>query len=167
MEETSKYGVLGRHQPCSEERIEILSDTIERNHLSRHAPILLYPESCSDGNWINHVREGKCVTSSPSKDFLETWLDERIGFGSCSTTRRFPTNPIQIMIERGNSLFALKQEHPVHKKSKHVLFVKNLGNMIERWNPAVCLDEYHEQPAVVCSEQTTHPRFSFEGQNLI
>ena len=30
MEETSKYGVLGRHQPCSEERIEVLSDTIER-----------------------------------------------------------------------------------------------------------------------------------------
>ena len=32
MEETSKYGVLGRHQPCSEERIEVLSDTIERHH---------------------------------------------------------------------------------------------------------------------------------------
>ena len=27
MEETSKYGVLGQHQPCSEERIEVLSDT--------------------------------------------------------------------------------------------------------------------------------------------
>ena len=32
MEETSKNGVLGRHQPCSEERIEVLSDTIERHH---------------------------------------------------------------------------------------------------------------------------------------
>ena len=31
MEETSKYGVLGRHQSCSEERIEVLSNTIERN----------------------------------------------------------------------------------------------------------------------------------------
>ena len=33
--------------------------------------------------------------------------------------------------------------------------------------PVVCRDENHEQPTVVCSEQTTHPRFSREGQNLI
>ena len=41
-----KYGVLGRHQSCSEERIEVLSDTIERNHPLRHAPSLLYSETC-------------------------------------------------------------------------------------------------------------------------
>ena len=35
---------------CSKERIEVLSDTIERNHPLRYAPSLLYPESCSDGN---------------------------------------------------------------------------------------------------------------------
>ena len=33
--------------------------------------------------------------------------------------------------------------------------------------PLVCRDENHEHPTVVCSEQTTHPRFSREGQNLI
>ena len=32
--------------------------------------------------------------------------------------------------------------------------------------PVVCRDENHEQPTVVCSEQTTHPRFSREGQIL-
>ena len=52
-----KYGVLGRHQPCSEERIEVLSNTIERYHSSRNTPSLLYPESCSDGNWRSHIRE--------------------------------------------------------------------------------------------------------------
>ena len=26
--------------------------------------------------------------------------------------------------------------------------------------PVVCRDEHHEHPTVVCSEQTTHPRFS-------
>ena len=31
--------------------------------------------------------------------------------------------------------------------------------------PVVCRDENHEHPTVVCSEQTTHPRFSREGQN--
>ena len=33
--------------------------------------------------------------------------------------------------------------------------------------PVVCRDENHEHPTVVSSEQTTHPRFSREGQNLI
>ena len=49
MEETSEYGVLGRHQSSSEERIEVLSNTIERYHSSRNTPSLLYSESCSDG----------------------------------------------------------------------------------------------------------------------
>ena len=38
MEETSEYGVLGRHQSCSEERIEVQSSTIERHHSSRNTP---------------------------------------------------------------------------------------------------------------------------------
>ena len=42
--ETSKHGVLGRHQTCSKERIKILSDAIERHHLLQHTPSLLYPE---------------------------------------------------------------------------------------------------------------------------
>ena len=33
--------------------------------------------------------------------------------------------------------------------------------------PVVCRGENHEQPTVVSSEQTTHPRSSREGQNLI
>ena len=32
----------------------------------------LYSESCSDGNWRSHGRESICVTSSSSKDLLET-----------------------------------------------------------------------------------------------
>ena len=33
--------------------------------------------------------------------------------------------------------------------------------------PVVCRDENHEHPTVDCSKQTTHPRSSREGQNLI
>ena len=58
MEETSEHGILGRHQSCSEERIEVLSNTIERYHSSRNTPSLLYSESCQDGNWRSHIREG-------------------------------------------------------------------------------------------------------------
>ena len=53
-------------------KIEVLSDTIEHHHSSRNTPSLMYPESCSDGNWRSHTREGICVTSTSSKDFLET-----------------------------------------------------------------------------------------------
>ena len=52
------------HQSCSEERIEVLSNTIERYHSSRNTPSLLYSESCSDGNWRSHFRKVFCVTSA-------------------------------------------------------------------------------------------------------
>ena len=70
MEETSKHGVLVRHQTCSKERIKVLSDAIERHHSLRHAPSLLYPEGYQDGNWRDHLRESICVTPAASKDFL-------------------------------------------------------------------------------------------------
>ena len=64
VEETSKHCVLGRHQTCSKEKIKVLSNTIERNHLLRHTPSLLYPEGYKDGNWRKHLRESLCVTSN-------------------------------------------------------------------------------------------------------
>ena len=64
-----------------------LSSTIVRYHSSRNTPSILYSESCSDEIWKSHIREGICVSSTSSKDFLDTLLDERIGFRSCSTTR--------------------------------------------------------------------------------
>ena len=72
MEETSEYGVLGRHQPCSEEGIEVLSNTLERYHSSRNTPSLLYSESYQVGIWSYHIRESICVTPASSQDLLET-----------------------------------------------------------------------------------------------
>ena len=46
MEETSERSALGRHQSWSEERIEVLSNSIERNHSSRNTSSLLHSESC-------------------------------------------------------------------------------------------------------------------------
>ena len=42
---------------CSTERIQVLSNKIERSHPLRHTPSSLYPESCCDGIWRNYVRE--------------------------------------------------------------------------------------------------------------
>ena len=63
---------LGRHQSCSEERNEVLSNSIERYHLLRKTPSLLFSESCSDGNWRSHIRKSIHVTSASSKDLFET-----------------------------------------------------------------------------------------------
>ena len=48
-------------------------------------------------------------------------------------------------------------------------FREEAANHDRTWKPVVCRDTSHEQglPIVVCSEQTTHPRSSREGQNLI
>ena len=56
VEEISKHGVLGRYQTCSEERIKVLSDAIERHHSLQHTPSLLYPEGYQDENWRSHIR---------------------------------------------------------------------------------------------------------------
>ena len=53
---------------------------------TKHFQLIVF-ESCSDGNWRSHLREGLCVTSSSSKDFFETWLDERLLFRTCTTIR--------------------------------------------------------------------------------
>ena len=47
--------------------------------LLRHTPSLLYPESYYDGNWINNIRESKCVTSTSSEDFLQRFPPKMIG----------------------------------------------------------------------------------------
>ena len=70
VEKTPRHGVLGRYTACWTERIEVLSNKIERNHPLRYTPSLLYPESYYDGIWRNHIRESICVTSASSKDFF-------------------------------------------------------------------------------------------------
>ena len=52
--------------------LKFYQNSIERYHSSRNTPSFLYSESCSDGNWRSLLRESFCVTSSSSKDFLET-----------------------------------------------------------------------------------------------
>ena len=77
MEETSEYGILGRHQSCSEERIEVLSNTIERYHSSRNTPSLLYSESCSDGNWRIIYEKAYTSPRPPPKISLKhDWMKE-------------------------------------------------------------------------------------------
>ena len=70
VEKTPRHSVLGRYTICLTERIEVLSNKIERNHPSRHTPSFLYPGSCCDGIGRNNLRDSVYVTSTSSKDFL-------------------------------------------------------------------------------------------------
>ena len=102
VEETSRRNILGRHQSCSEERIQVLSHTIERNHSLRYTPSLLFSEVFRKllvGNWRSHLREGIHVTSASFKDLCEKRMEKRIGFRTRSTIRswaaiqKFPIQP--------------------------------------------------------------------------
>ena len=50
-------------------------------------PAYCIPKVVRMETWEVVNEKGFCVTSSSSKDFLATWLDEIIGFRSCSTNR--------------------------------------------------------------------------------
>ena len=115
VEKASRHCVLGRYITCLTERIEVLSDTIERCHSSRNTPSLLYPESCLDGE----VKNEKLFASPrppPKISLKHDWMKElgsevarqpegevaRQAEGSQPTQ----PNPNPIMIERGDPLFA-------------------------------------------------------------
>ena len=106
MEETSRRSILGRHQSCYWERIDILSDSIECNHSSGNTSSLLYSESCSDGNWRNHVPKSICVTSTTTEDFSkDNWmcdLDSDIAGSSKDTQNPIIKYGENRMWERGN-----------------------------------------------------------------
>ena len=80
IKETSKHGVLRRHQTCSEERIKVLSNAMERHHFFKKHSQLLVSRQCF----------GWKTEKSYTKKYMRHLglLDEGIGFRSCSTTRR-------------------------------------------------------------------------------
>ena len=85
--ETSRRGILGRHQSCDSKGIDILSDSIECNHPSRSTSSLLYSKSCEIEDWRSSTREIIHVSSTTTKDLITTRsrLDQRessIGFYS-------------------------------------------------------------------------------------
>ena len=75
--EESKHGALGRHQTCSKERIEVLSDAIERHHSSRNTSSSLYPESCSDGTGeVIFEKEYASPRPPPKISSKHDWMKE-------------------------------------------------------------------------------------------
>ena len=77
VEETPGHGVLGRSTACSTERIEVQSNKIERNHLLRHTPSLLYPESyCDESGEIIYEKVYMSPRPPPKISFKDNWMKE-------------------------------------------------------------------------------------------
>ena len=69
--------------------LDSLSDSIECNHsFKKHFPAYCIPKGCQTENWRSLIRKSIHVTSTSAKDLIEAPMEKRIGFGSCSTTRR-------------------------------------------------------------------------------
>ena len=153
MEETSKHGVLGRHQPCSQERIEVLSDTIERHHSSRNTPSLLYPESCSDGNlkhdWMKELgsevaRQPEGEVARQAKSFQLTQLNpnpnhDRTGRPVVCSERTPRSQEIDTCFSRGSKNSILEED----------------------------ANHYRTELPVVWSQRASQTRFSRESKNVI
>ena len=99
MEKTPGYGVFCRHKTCSTERIQILSNKIERNHPLRHTPSLLYTESYYDGT--GEIKDEKVYASPPPKISLkDKWmkeLDSEVAGGSEDSQQIQPKSKTQVL----------------------------------------------------------------------
>ena len=97
VESASRHDVLGRHAACSAERIEVLSNKVERSHPTRHTPCLLYLEGDCDEIWRSQKSESVCVTSTTTDDsYKDTWtcdLDSDIARSS-NDIQRIELKPI-------------------------------------------------------------------------
>ena len=144
MEETSRRSFLGRHQSCYCEKIEILSDSIECNHPSRNTSSLLYSEKLL--GWKlekSYARKVYMSPRPPPKISLKHDWKRELGsegaqrpagpvvqqFKSSQSNQPTPSPDHDIT---GKPVVCPQRGHPVLRKSKHVLFMKKLLNMIER-----------------------------------
>ena len=166
MEETSKYGVLGRDQPCSEERIEAPSDYRTPSFFMKCSQLMV---SRKLSGWnlekpytTKYMRHLVLLQRFPWhmtgwKNWVQKLLDnqrEKL-FNNPKVPNQANQIQTQIMIERRNPLFALKEEHPVLRKSKHVLFVKKLWIMMERGNPLFALKQEHPKHISLVTTRTS------------
>ena len=72
MEETSRYGILGRYWSWNQRRINVLSNKIERNYSSRNTSSPLHCKSWKIEKWREIVWKAILVSSSTTEDLFET-----------------------------------------------------------------------------------------------
>ena len=123
MEETSEYGVLGRHQSCSEERI---SNTIERYHSSRNTPSLLFPKVVRmETGEVIYEKVYASPRPPPKISLKHDWMKE-----FCSEVARQPDG--EVVQQSKSSQSSQPNPNPDHDRME---------------KPVVCRDTSHEPGA--------------------
>ena len=96
----SRRGFLGWYWSCNSERIDILSDSIEWNHILQGTlPAYCIPKVVRIEDWRSLTRKSLHVTSASAKDLFEARIKKRIMFRTRSTIRswaailKFPIEP--------------------------------------------------------------------------
>ena len=92
--------------------------------LQETLPAYCVSKSCQNRNWRSHIREGVCVTSASSQDLNPDHIER--------------CNPLSSATQGPHNV---EEKRPVPRRSKHVLFMKKLFNMIERGNPLSALTQ--------------------------
>ena len=99
MEKAPRYGVLGRFSACSTERIEVLSNKIERNHPLRYTPSLPYLEIVMKSEGIIYQKVHMLPRPPPKISHKDNWmceLDSDIAGSSKDTQLIVPKPNIQL-----------------------------------------------------------------------
>ena len=153
MEETTEHGILGRHQSCSEERIEVLSNTIDRNHPLRCTPACCIPK-------VVRMETGKVIYEKvyasprlpPKISLKHDWMKELGSEGAQRPEGQVVQQPKSSQLNQPNPNpnhdrtgqpvvgsdprpRKVDEKLSVLKRSKDVLFMKKLLNMIQRGHP--------------------------------
>ena len=121
-----RYGVLGRYTACSTERIEVLSNKIERNHPLRYTPSLLYLESdCDEIVMKSEDMKNQKVFVSPRPPpkiyYKDKWmceLDSDIA-GSSKDTHRIEPKPKTLLSSTGRPVCGEREEIEERTKFDH------------------------------------------------
>ena len=149
MEETSEHGILGRHQSCFEERIEVLSNTIERYHSSRNKTLPAYCIPKVVRMETQEVIYEKVYASRPPPPKISLKHDWMKELGSKVAQRpdghvvqqfkRFQlnqANPNPDHDRTGQPVVGRESNHePVHQANQKIPKTIKKETMIERGNP--------------------------------
>ena len=96
MEEASKHCVLGRCQTCLKERIEVLSNTIERNHpFYNILPVYCIPKVVRmETGEIIHEKVYESPRPPPKISLRHDWMKE-LGSEVAGGSEKTPNKPNQ------------------------------------------------------------------------
>ena len=133
-----KTRCIGSRTNLLRRMIQVLSTTIDRNHPLRHTPSLLYPESCYDGNWRNHIREKFLC----HRDLLRRFLLKTIGWNNgvqkilevVKTLRKPKQKPKIKLLEQWDLFWQSNNPVRVLRKSTNVSYLTANAPMWERWD---------------------------------